>query len=78
MRDYMKFESKYEIDQKWGVNTSDWSFKKTSLDFVNYQNGSAFILQPGKSIFRALIACYGNLICENPGGSVRITNANRL
>lgn len=62
----------------WGVNTKDWSFKKTQLVFANYDGSSGFILIPGTSIFRGLMACYGNLICENPGGSVRIIRANRL
>ena len=31
---------------------------------------------PDTSIFRALLASYGNLMCTNPGGALRITNAN--
>ena len=31
---------------------------------------------PDTSIFRALLASYGNLMCTNPGGTLRITNAN--
>ena len=62
-------------NEMWGVDSSAFEFHKTDLDFVSHQS-SVFTLVPGTSIYRALLACYGNIICKNPGGCIRITNAN--
>lgn len=66
-------ESFVPKNEVWGVCTKDWKFESTKFDFVTY-NSSIFTLVPGKNYYRALLASYGNLICENPGGCIRITN----
>ncbi len=58
----------------WGVCTSDWQFHHTDLDFATVDDSSAFERIPGTTRFGALLAMYGNLICENPGGCVKFTN----
>ena len=58
----------------WGVETGAWQFHHTELDFATVDDSSAFTLVPGTTYYRALLAMYGNLICENPGGCVRFVN----
>lgn len=58
----------------WGVCTSDWQFHHTDLDFASVDDSTAFERVPGTTKFGALLAMYGNLICENPGGCVKFTN----
>ncbi len=58
----------------WGVCTSDWQFHHTDLDFATVDDSTAFERIPGTTRFGALLAMYGNLICENPGGCVKFTN----
>ena len=57
----------------WGVSTKDWKYESTPLDFAK-ENSSTFTLVPGKNYYRALLTSYGNVICENPGASFKITN----
>jgi hypothetical protein len=57
----------------WGVSTKDWKYESTPFDFAN-ENSSTFTLVPGKNYYRALLTSYGNVICENPGASFKITN----
>ena len=65
-----QFVPKGEI---WGVNTNDFTFKKTEWDFVT-KDGSAFERISGSSNLQALLACYGNIVCKKPGGCIKITN----
>lgn len=60
-------------DEVWGVATKDWIYESTKFDFAS-ENSSIFTLVPNKNYYRALLTSYGNLICKNPGGSIRITN----
>ena len=60
-------------DEIWGVETGKLELHCTPWDFVNKDSG-AFTLMSGTSIFRALLASYGDLICKNPGGLLRITD----
>lgn len=59
--------------EAWGVDTSSFTFESTGWDFASQDSG-IFTLIPGTSVYRALLASYGNLICSNPGGCVRFTN----
>lgn len=59
----------------WGVNTDDFMFKKTEWDFVA-KDGSAFERIGGSSNLQALLACYGNIVCSNPGGCIKLTNCD--
>lgn len=62
-------------DEAWGFDTKKLGFYQLAdWDFVA-EGGSAFTLMPGTLVYNAVIAKYGNLICTNPGGCVRIKNA---
>jgi hypothetical protein len=58
----------------WGVETGAWQFHHTDLDFASVDDSVAFERVSGKTYYTALLAMYGNLICENPGGCVRFIN----
>lgn len=55
----------------WGVDTSTFELRQTDWDYCDY-NGSVFVLQPGTSEYRALLANYMELICYNPGGCIEL------
>jgi hypothetical protein len=62
-------------NEVWGFDTKKLGFYQLAdWDFVA-EGGSAFTLMPGTLVYNAVIAKYGNLICTNPGGCVRIFNA---
>lgn len=61
--------------EAWGVDTSAFTFESTGWDFASQDSG-IFTLIPGTSVYRALLASYGNLICSNPGGCVKFTNCD--
>ena len=61
-------------DEMWGVDSKMFVFHNVGWDFATYQGGSIFNLVSDKSVYRALLRNYGNLICKNPGGCVRIRN----
>ena len=62
------------VNEMWGVDTKSFEFHNVGWDFATYQGGSIFNLVPGTNVYRALLRNYGNLICKNPGGCVRIHN----
>lgn len=62
-------------NEVWGVDTSAFYLEATPWSFME-KDGGIFVPMPDTSIFRALLASYGNLMCTNPGGTLRITNAN--
>ena len=64
-------------DEAWGVDTSAFTFESTGWDFAS-QDGGIFTLIPGTSVYRALLASYGNLICANPGGCVRFVGCSAV
>ncbi len=61
-------------DEVWGVDTSAFYLEATPWNFME-KDGGVFVPMPDTSIFRALLASYGNLMCTNPGGCVRFINA---
>lgn len=61
-------------DEMWGVETSKLEFHQTGWDFAQLQGGGIFNLRENNSVYRALLTNYGDLICSNPGGLVRIYN----
>lgn len=63
-------------NKMWGVDTTQFELQCTNWDFVSHDGSSVFTLMNNSSIFRALMASYGNLICNNPGGLVEFTNCN--
>lgn len=62
-------------NEAWGVDTSTFYLEATPWSFME-KDGGIFVPMPDTSIFRALLASYGNLMCTNPGGVVRFTNAD--
>ena len=58
----------------WGVESGAWQLHHTPLDFASVDDSVAFERIPGTTRFGALLAMYGNLICENPGGCVKFIN----
>lgn len=61
-------------DEIWGIETDKWKFYDNGWSFMQLKGGGIFNLMEGTSSYRATLANYGNLICANPGGCVRITN----
>ncbi len=66
-----RFVPDYEM---WGVNSDSFKFHCTDWEFADLQGGGIFNLMENQSVYRALLANYGNLMCDNPGGCVRIHN----
>ena len=60
----------------WGVDTTAFTYYSTPWDFASYNGSSAFNLIPNTSIYRALLASYGELLCKNPGGCIEITDCD--
>ena len=61
-------------NEVWGVDTAAFYLEATPWNFME-KDGGVFVPMPDTSIFRALLASYGNLMCTNPGGCVKFTNA---
>lgn len=56
----------------WGVDTSQFELRQTGWEFMAYQGGGIFNLMEGKSVYRACLANYLELICKNPGTCIEI------
>ena len=61
-------------DEAWCVDTGALELHTQEWDFADLQGGGIFNLMENSSVYRALLANYGDLICTNPGGCVRIKN----
>lgn len=62
----------------YGIETGKWKIEDTGWEFMQQRGGGIFNLMENKSTYRAALANYGNLICSNPGGCIRITNCNAV
>ena len=60
--------------EMWGVDTTSLELHSQEWEFADLQGGGIFNLMENQSIYRALLANYGDLICKNPGGCVRLYN----
>ena len=58
----------------WCLETKALELHTQEWDFADLQGGGIFNLMENSSVYRALLANYGDLICTNPGGCVRIKN----
>lgn len=58
----------------WGVDSTSLELHTQEWAFADLQGGGIFNLMEGSSVYRALLCNYGDLICKNPGGCVRIHN----
>jgi hypothetical protein len=61
-------------DEAWCVESGALELHTQEWDFADLQGGGIFNLMENSSVYRALLANYGDLICTNPGGCVRIKN----
>ena len=60
--------------EAWCLESGALELHTQEWDFADLQGGGIFNLMENSSVYRALLANYGDLICTNPGGCVRITN----
>lgn len=67
-------ESFVPAKEAWGVETGCLELHSLDWNFAELQGGGIFNLMENQSCYRALLTNYGDLICTNPGGCVRITN----
>ena len=58
----------------WGVDTKALELHTQEWNFADLQGGGIFNLMENQSVYRALLVNYGDLICTNPGGCIRIIN----
>ena len=70
----MVYEQFVPDNEVWCVESGCLELHTQEWDFADLQGGGIFNLMEGQSVYRALLANYGNLICTNPGGCVAITN----
>lgn len=70
----MIYEQFIPDDEVWCVESGTLELHTQEWDFADLQNGGIFNLMENSSVYRALLANYGDLICTNPGGCVRIHN----
>ena len=68
----MVYEQFVPENEVWCVDTTALELHMQEWDFADLQGGGIFNLMEGQSVYRALLANYGDLICTNPGGCVRI------
>ena len=61
-------------NEAWGIESGALELHTQTWDFADLQGGGIFNLMENTSVYRALLANYGDLICTNPGGCVRIKN----
>lgn len=67
-------ESFIPDDEMWGFSAADLELHAQEWEFATLQGGGIFNLRENSSVYRALLCNYGDLICKNPGGCVRIYN----
>lgn len=65
-------ESFVPAGEMWGIDTDCVELHTQEWNFADLQGGGIFNLMEGQSVYRALLANYGDLICTNPGGCFRI------
>ena len=70
----MVYEQFIPDDEVWCVESGTLELHTQEWDFADLQGGGIFNLMENSSVYRALLANYGDLICTNPGGCVRIHN----
>ena len=61
-------------NETWGIESGALELHTQEWDFADLQGGGIFNLMENSSVYRALLANYGDLICTNPGGCIRIVN----
>ena len=69
----MVYEQFVPENEVWCIESGALELHTQEWDFADLQGGGIFNLMENSSVYRALLANYGDLICTNPGGCVRIT-----
>ncbi len=69
----MVYEQFVPDNEVWCIESGALELHTQDWDFADLQGGGIFNLMENSSVYRALLANYGDLICTNPGGCVRIT-----
>lgn len=59
-------------NEVWCLESGTLELHTQEWDFADLQGGGIFNLMENSSVYRALLANYGDLVCTNPGGCVRI------
>lgn len=70
-------ESFVPTNEAWGVDSTTLELHQKEWKFAELQGGGIFNLMENQSTYRALLINYGDLICTNPGGCVRITGCSQ-
>jgi hypothetical protein len=60
--------------EMWGVESDNLEFHSLDWKFAELNNAGIFNLLENQSAYRALLCNYGDMICTNPGGCIRLTN----
>lgn len=68
----MVYEQFVPENEVWCIESGALELHTQEWDFADLQGGGIFNLMENSSVYRALLANYGDLICTNPGGCVRI------
>ncbi len=61
-------------DEMWGVDTTSFNLQETGWKFAELNGAGVFNLMENQSVYRGLLTNYGDLICSNPGGCLKITH----
>jgi hypothetical protein len=67
-------ESFVPSKEMWGIEGSAMELHQQEWNFADLQGGGIFNLMENQSVYRALLVNFGDLLCTNPGGCVRIFN----
>lgn len=59
-----------------GVDTKQLELRRTNVDFISVDDSGIFERVPNSSTYQAVLGFYGDLLCKNPGGLFKITNAD--
>ena len=63
-------------NKMWCVDTKEILLKQTEWGFADTNTGGIFTLIPDKSVYRALMANYAEIIVKRPGSCVELTYNN--
>lgn len=67
-------ESFVPSKEMWGIEGAAMELHQQEWNFADLQGGGIFNLMENQSVYRALLVNFGDLLCTNPGGCVRIFN----
>lgn len=68
------YEQFVPSNEMWGIDSTAMELHMQEWEFMPLQGTSIFTLMHDKTAYRALMSNFGDLVCTNPGGCVRIKN----